>query len=235
MGLFGSPSYDRARLLEAAEHARARGRRRRAIAAYRQVLAVEPGNAELHGRLGPLLAATGQAFDAWQSFHAAAQASALHGDLKRAMGIYREACRALPGEVAAWRERADLLRAHGREDEAAQVLREGRRRFRGRRRRPQAIHLLRRLREIHPWHAPTVLDLARLLAYHDQRAEALMLLEGLEHRAAGRRLRAVLSARLRLEPTLRNLWRWLRVALGSAGGNRPAAFTASSPATEDHS
>ena len=51
-------TYDRARILEAAARARARGKRRRAIDLYRQVLFVEPRNGDLHAKLAPLLADT---------------------------------------------------------------------------------------------------------------------------------------------------------------------------------
>ena len=60
--------YDRTRILDAAARARSRKKRERAIALYRWVLAAEPKNLELHGKLGPLLAESGQHFDAWSSF-----------------------------------------------------------------------------------------------------------------------------------------------------------------------
>ena len=72
--------YDRQRILEEAARERARNRRRRAIALYRSVLAVERTSADLHAKLAPLLAETGQSFDAWQSYRAVANdALQLHG------------------------------------------------------------------------------------------------------------------------------------------------------------
>ena len=56
--------YDRLRVMEAAERARVRNKRRKAIALYRWVLAVEPNNVDLHAKIAPLLAQTGQNFDA---------------------------------------------------------------------------------------------------------------------------------------------------------------------------
>ena len=71
--------YDRKQLLEAAARARAKNQRRRAISLYRWLLAVERNNADLHGKLAPLLAETGQEFDAWQSFRSTAQAALRDG------------------------------------------------------------------------------------------------------------------------------------------------------------
>ena len=57
MGIFSrNQLYDRGRLLEAAAQAQAKRRRRKAIALYRQVLAVEPANPDIHGHLATLLA-----------------------------------------------------------------------------------------------------------------------------------------------------------------------------------
>ncbi len=56
--------YDRLRVLEAAERARSRKKRHKAIELYRWVLAIEPNNVELYAKLAPLLAQTGQNFEA---------------------------------------------------------------------------------------------------------------------------------------------------------------------------
>jgi hypothetical protein len=59
--------FDREVLLEQASRARSKRNWRRAIALYRELLAVEPNSVELHERIAPLLAATRQEFDAWNS------------------------------------------------------------------------------------------------------------------------------------------------------------------------
>ena len=93
--------YDRARILAGAERARRRGRVARAVALYRRVLAQEPENADLHRKLAPLLAATGQRFDAWQSFRVAAR------DLMRQMVAEGEADALVPDR--AWKETETAL------------------------------------------------------------------------------------------------------------------------------
>ena len=204
-----SNGFDRNRILAEASRARSRHRRHKAISLYRWVLAVEPRNPELHARLGPLLAETGQVFDAWVSYQAAAGAYVRQGLLDKAIGLYREAARLLPDEVKIWHSIARLQCKAGREAEALETLLEGNRRFKSRWARPQAIFLLRRAREIDPWHFESVLDLARLLAPSDQRNEAELLLDGLARRCRGAELRHVRAAELKIAPSLAALWRWL--------------------------
>lgn len=201
--------YERQRILEEASLARARGRRRKAIALYRWVLAVERNNAELHARLAPLLAETGQDFDAWTSYRTAAQAALREGREDRALAVYQEAAKLLPREIQAWQSIARLLEKRGDEAGAVECLLEGSRCFRSPVACPQAIHLLRRVRTIDPWHFESVLELASLLARAGQREEARLLLAGLASRHRGRRLRRVRGVQLRVEASPHAAWQWL--------------------------
>lgn len=221
MGFFSRDmGYDRSRLMLAAERARAHRRRRRAIQLYRQVLAVEPGNWDVYGRLGPLLAETRQRFDAWVHFRTAAEGFRRDGNLERALEQYRIASRYLPREVEVWPAIAELERKKGRDRSAVEALLDGRRCFRRRTLRGHAAYLLRRAREIDPWDSRVVIDLAWLLARRDQKNEARSLLDGLAERARGRSLRRVRGAQWRIHPTPGNGWRWLCAAFSSRPGSR---------------
>jgi tetratricopeptide (TPR) repeat protein len=232
MGLFTrTDAYDRARILADAARAEQKKRRRKAIALYRRVLAFEPENADLHARLAPLLAQTGQTFDALQSYRHAAEGCLRSGRGERAVAVYREAARRLPGELEVWRALGDLLHAQDRDPEAILALLEGRRQFRSRELRPQAIFLLRRVRQIDAAHVDAVLDLAHQLARSRQVDESSLLLQGLAGRAKGRNLRRIRAAQFRIEPTPSRAWRWLRAALKTSGREeapravaRPTAF-----------
>lgn len=216
MRLFAAGAdYDRALILDAAARARARKRRTRAIELYRWVLAVEPMNAELHGKLAPLLAETGQHFDAWCSFRTAARAHLRNTHPDKALAVYRDATLYLPREPEAWLSVARLQYKAGDSRQAVETLLEGSRNFRNRWLRPQAIHLLRRAREVDAWDFEIVSELAGLLALHDQKREASLLLDGLAERSRGERLRRVRVAQLRLSPTPVNLWRWVTETLRS--------------------
>ena len=213
---FADARFDREVILEQASRARVRRQWRRAIALYRQVIAVEPNNVEIHERLAPLLAATRQDFDAWNSYRAIAHAALRDGREDRAIAVFREAARALPQEIQAWQGLARLLVRQSEPDAAIEVLLEGSRQFRSHWLRPQAIHLLRRARAIDPWHFETVLELALHLGRADLRAEASMLLEGLAERCEERQLRRVRSAALAVAPGARSLLRWLTSWRGRA-------------------
>jgi predicted Zn-dependent protease len=63
--------YDRSRLLKDAARARKKGKRHKAIALYRELLAVEPENPDLHRRIAPLPAETKQSAKAWASYRRA--------------------------------------------------------------------------------------------------------------------------------------------------------------------
>ena len=213
--------YDRKHLLEAAARARAKNQRRRAIALYRWLLAVERNNADLHSKLAPLLAETGQDFDAWNSFRSTAQAALRDGRDDRALAVYREASQLLPREIQVWQALARLLSKRGEEEAALEALLEGSRHFRTPYHRPQAIHLLRRARIIDPWQLESVIELAGLLGRSQQRDEARLLLDGLAQRCDGRRLRRVRAAQLRLDPRLLTGWLFLRSCMESASDASP--------------
>ena len=116
-------------------------------------------------------------------------------------------CVRLPRQVEAWEAAARLLHRSGRHAEAIETLQEGSRKFRSRRLRPQAIHLLRRARELEAWHFEIVRDLAKLLDATRQRTEAGRLLEGLAEHTEGALLRRVRSAQFRRAPGFASFWR----------------------------
>ncbi len=216
--------YDRAHLLKAASNAHGRQQKRRAIALYRQVLSMEPDNAELHGRIAPLLARTRQRFDALLSFQEAANGLLRNGKTAEAIGMFRQAATLLPHQPDLWVSLARLLRQHRGPAEAVETLLQGRRHFRRRRRRPEAIWLLRQVHQIEPWHLEGVLDLCTLLWRTRQREESMALLAGLRANTRGTALRPVCWLQLRLSPTPRNVWCWLKAAMirEPRAGKRPA-------------
>ena len=204
--------YDRKWLLAAAEKARIRGRRRRAISFYRRILAAEPHDPHLHARVAPLLAATGKRFDAWQSYRQAAQVHLKNKGREEALALYREATKTLPMRIEAWQWVAKLELERGRGDCALSALLEGRAKLRSRRYRAEAIALLREARSIEPWRIDIVLDLVRLLRRSGQSPEAQWILGQLAEKLGGRDLRIVRGAQWRIEPSLKNSWNWLRAA-----------------------
>jgi len=206
------PRYDRRATLDEATREERRGRPKRAIALYRRVLAVEPGNVELHSRLAPLLAETGQSFDAWLSFRTVARAHMRRKALDQALAVWRRAAAALPDRVETWLAVARLERRLGREQRAVDALLAGRRRLHRRRQRSEAIHLLCEARQVRPWDADLVIDLAELLSASKRRPEAEDLLDALAGRTGGAMRRRVRAVQWRIAPSLSRAWLWLRAA-----------------------
>lgn len=222
--LTGSLYDDRRRLLADAKRACNRGRSRRAIAIYRQILLEDPRNVPVKLRLSPLLAGSGESFEAWQHFRAAARDLARGRRYEECLSVYREACRCLPREFEAWRLRAELELRLGREEEAYETLLEGRRFFDTAGTRAQAISLLTRARAIEPWDPELCLDLAQLYARCDLRVAAYELLAILAYRVEGWELCRVRARQWRLTLSFHDAWRWLRaVSAELRGGDADGA------------
>jgi tetratricopeptide (TPR) repeat protein len=201
---------ERRRLLDEANKARARGRNRRAIQIYRHVHGQEPDDEEIMLRLAELLAAEGQRFEAWNLFRAAGKSHMRARRFDQCLALFREATRCLPFEFDVWRITAELERKLGREEEAQLTLLEGRRRFRSRFDRAQAIALLEMVRQVEPWDFAVVMDLARLYAQSDQRLQALVLLERMAVHSEGRQLSAVRLAQWQISHTFHHMRLWLK-------------------------
>lgn len=212
--------YDRTRILKEAEQARSARKWHRAIALYRRILAAEPRNAELHLRLAPLLARTGQKFDAWQAFDLAGRACLDAGQAERALAVYREAAKRLSRSYLAWRSVADVELRCSQPRRARDALLEGRARMRGRGLRSEAIALLRAARDLEPGCVDTSIELARELARSRQQAEARFMLVQVAEEAEGRARRRVQGLLWRLDPSLRHSFAWLRAAWQARGDRR---------------
>lgn len=107
--------------------------------------------------------------------------------------------------------RLDLTR--GRMRDAVNGLVDGGRALARARRRDGAVSLLRRALELEPDHLEGAVALAPALAAGGAREEGLALLARAERTARGRKLARVRWAKLRLAPSPRALWGWLRAAL----------------------
>jgi tetratricopeptide (TPR) repeat protein len=203
-------AYDRSRLLKDAARARKRGKRQKAVALYRELLAVEPENPDLHRRIAPLLAETKQPAEAWASYRRAVDGLVSQGFLEQAVGVLREASTRLPREPEVWGALADLELQRRRPVDAHKVLLEGRRHFRSKKHRSQAILLLMRARKLAPRDFSTNFDLAGLLAKAGARGRAVSLLEEIASWTRAGQLRRVRARQFALSPTPASAWGWLR-------------------------
>lgn len=212
MGLFGKKAYDRSETLARAAKAEGKRQRKKAIVEYRRVLEQEPDNPVVLTKLAGLLAKTRQPEEACKKFLAAAEVYEKQAFDDKALATYAQAAALLPARADLWEQIAKLNVKRGRPADAIRALRDGAAHQRGRKRRANAVRLLREAVRIEPWHFEATLELARLLRKQGKRADARKLYEGLCAHKRGVQLRKARGAWFRMSPTPANAWRWLRAA-----------------------
>jgi tetratricopeptide (TPR) repeat protein len=204
---------DRSRVMKRAAVARKKRRNKKAISLYRQILAEEPDNPDLHKKIAPLLAMTRQNDEALASYRAAAEGFVKKGFTAQAIGLLRAAAVYLPRETILWQNVAELEASRGRVPDAVRALVEGRSHFRSRRQRPQAIQLLRLARRLDAKDFPLNFDLACLLAKTGNRRQAVRMLDELAASSIVKNLRRVRARQFRIAPSPTRAWLLVRVWL----------------------
>ncbi len=210
-------------LVAAGDRARAKGRVKAAVAAYRAALAHHgPDDPRVHGKLAPLLAQLEDATGALASFRRAAEGHLQTGFVERALSVYLQARREFPLEPEFHCEAARVHLVRGRRADAAIVLAEGGRAL-GRTRRAEGIEMLRGALGLQPCHVEATLALAPLLRKEGQRDEARRLLERLEPGLRGAALRRARWEMLRAAPGLRAGWRWMTSLVSAEAAPRSSS------------
>jgi tetratricopeptide (TPR) repeat protein len=202
--------FDRSKLMKRAAGARNKGKHKKAISLYRQVLEAEPESPEIHQKLAPLLARTRQAGEALASYRIAAEALVRQGFNEQAIGLLRGAAVQLPRETVVWQGLAELEMRRSRRIDAVEALLEGRQHMKARSDRAEAIALLSQARKLDPGDFRISYDLACLLGRTGRRARALSLLDELARRPDRRRLARVRARQLWLAPGFGSAGRYLR-------------------------
>lgn len=208
--------YSREAHLAAAGKARARGKKRKAIAEYMRILEFDPDDYFVHGKVAALLAETKRFDEAVASFRASAEGYLKQGFYEKAIGVYTQASRLMPKDITIWEAIVKLQMEKNLRADAVNTLFKAHQHFRGKAVRDKGIRLLRKAFMIAPWHFEVTYELARLLAKTGEKDEAMRLFDGLADRSRGLHLRRIRSAMLRLSPTPTYAWRWLRTAFSGA-------------------
>src|SRR5512145_2663622 len=114
MALFGEKAYDRAATLARAGKAEGKGKRKRAIAEYRKVLAHEPDNPMLLAKLAGALAQVKQYDEARAKFLTAAELYEKQAFEEKALSVLRQSVSFIPHQVELWERIARLDAQRGR-------------------------------------------------------------------------------------------------------------------------
>ncbi len=203
-------AFDRSASLRAASDAKAKGRHKKALGLYQQVLKADPTNTSLCREIAPLLVKVKKMDEAWMSFRIAAEGFAKEGFIEKAIGIYREATHYLPQQSAAWIAVANLQAQRGHPEDAAAVLLEGHRHFRSRKQRKEALRLLTLAHKASPTNFRAGFELARLRGKMGDRKGAWNLLRELQRIAIRPERRRIRAAQFWLAPGPTTAARWLR-------------------------
>ncbi len=209
MGFWSKKPLNRSDHLALASKAASRGRYKKAIASYREVLKAQPEDPDVLAKMAYALAKSKNAAEAWSTFIKAAGIYKKKGFVAKAVSVYNQAGEFFPDRVDVWESLAGLEMEREIPANAVNALLEGRRRMRRRGQRPGAIALLRKVLSIEKDHVPASRDLARLLAKEGRKNESLVLLEQLAGRINGRDLRRVRRTIFRISPSMGTAWRWL--------------------------
>ena len=204
-----------------ADRARGRGRLKRAVALYREVLAADPGDLAAHTRVAPLLARLGRRQEAIASFRAAAEGQARAGFPDRAVALHVQSTGHFPDDLTTWQSLLTLQLPRGRAPDAVAALLQGARRLMRARQHAEAALLLERIRRLEPWQPEATLLLARVHWRSGLPADALALLDALAARTGGATRRRARRLAFRVRPTPATLWRWLRAAWQDRRRPRP--------------
>ncbi|MGQ0503957.1 MAG: tetratricopeptide repeat protein [Myxococcaceae bacterium] len=208
---FSKKPYDRSHVLAAAEKARGKGKKNKAINEYRKILAQDPNDAAIHGKIAPLLAQTEQLTDAWKSFVIAAQAHIDKGFVEKGIAVYHQAAVYFPRSSELWENIAKLHFKLGHKADSVKTLVKGQRFFqRFKQDWPQAIRLLRQAVSLDPINVPATVELSSLLRKSGEKKEALALIDELLPKVGGAGKKQLLAARFRTAPGFSAFWRWLR-------------------------
>ena len=193
-----------------ASRARSRGRKKKAIAIYRKLLAGTPDDIDIHARLAPLLAARKQKTEAARSFNLAAQSYIGKGLDVKAIAVYKQAVRYYPTETGLWLNIARLQVGRHHKAEAFTTLLKGSSHCRKPALRAKESKLLKAALSISPWQPYATIALAKNMLKSSKKEEAMALLRGLEKRTKGKHLRRARWAIFRAQASPANLWRWVR-------------------------
>ena len=124
------PKPRRTDLLSKASKAQARGKPRKAIAAYRALLEDNPDDPVVQGKLARLLAQNHEPDAAWATYRAAASGYEEQGFRDKAIGVMQSAADEVPHIPEVWLELSRLHLAREQPADALDALLDGQRHLR---------------------------------------------------------------------------------------------------------
>jgi tetratricopeptide (TPR) repeat protein len=210
LGMGKAKPFDRQETLRVAEQLRSKGKWKKAAIEFKKILAHVPADAEVHGKLAPILVTLGERAAASKSYLVAAEGHINKGFADKAIAIYLQAADLDPTDHKLYEKVARLHQERGRKAEAIKVLCDGAKKQKGRDGRTKAIRLYQCAIALDSHHLEATLGLARSLSSDGRGKEARKLLEQFATFAKGTALKKVRGLQFRLLPTPGAFFRWLK-------------------------
>ena len=212
--------FQRNAVLREANDARGKGKRKRAVELYRQILAHDPEDFEVHGKLAQLLAEGGEIDEARKSFHAGAEGYHKKGFTDRAIALLHQAVQAVPTDVDGWLRISDLQIIRLKKADAANTLANGRKIFRKRKHLAAAAQILQAHMQLEPTRMEIVIDLAQVEKKRGNKPRSIELLESTMPGVNAFDRKKLRKALFFVAPSPRTLWRWFKNTKPAAPANR---------------
>jgi len=211
--------FDRKEVLRRAEQYRVRGRIRKAIRAYEEILAVDPRDTDVHIRIAPLYIRTRRREQAKGSLRQASAWYERQGFVEKAIAALRMILAIDRRDLSAYVHLADLQLGRGHKGDALNLLSRARRAFRRRKYRDEALKIEEKIFGVTPDDFQVQISLVRLLWGAGRRRDAIDRLRKMErewsHKGNRHHWRKTRSYLFRLTPSRSTGWSYLLSLLSS--------------------
>lgn len=204
-----TPAFDRREIAARASEARGKGKRKRAVELYREILEHDPDDHEVHGKVAQLLAESGDLAAAAASFRAGAEGYHRKGFTDRAIALLKQGVTHVPTDADSWIRISEMYVVREKKKDAQKTLADARVMFKRRADLPGAARILDAHLLLEPTAIDVAIDRARIARRLGQRSFGqLLLMDRLATVDAADR-KKLRRALFFLRPTPAALVRWL--------------------------
>lgn len=205
-------TFDRRAVAAKAAEARGKGKRKRAVELYREILEHDPEDHEVHGKIAQLLAEGGDLTAASVSFRAGAEGYHKKGFTDRAIALLKQGTTYLPTDAELWLRISEMYVGREKKKDAEKTLSDARPMFKRKADLRGAARILDAHLALEPRALDVAIDRAQVAKRLRDRDHGVALLTGLLAGASDAERKKLRKALFSLQPSLGSWWRWVRNA-----------------------
>ncbi len=196
--------------LEKADRLAAKKKYKKALAAYKEILGLSQDDWDVYLKLGSIYAKLGDMEDAWNCFKTAAEGYKSNGFSGKSLGVYKKANVIMPKDLRVITEIKNQYIRKSKKHDAIQLLLSTRKILRKKEELKKAKNVLVDAFELDEWNFDITYDLAKVCEKLKDKANAMMLYNGLLKRHNGKSTRKVRWKVFSLSPSFKGFYLWLR-------------------------